>query len=100
MIRILSRDHLHAPVVVCDVCGDPIWDANDGVAVFNAVLKEMEKTDVLHAHKGDCHDAAEDRIGEHAGWQELSSHFYWLGANLEITPEQFVKLSRLHKDGF
>lgn len=97
MIRILFRHGLSCPFVFCDVCGDAISDPLEGAAVFDMTAKS-DKTDVLHAHKGKCHDEAEKRIGEKvSGWQELSAHIYFLCTNLDITPARLEEFGKIHK---
>lgn len=75
MIKMMHRDGRIAPVVVCDVCSDMISDAREGAAVFTCTAKPNAKTEVLHAHKDQCHDQAEARI-DNPGWDELALHLY------------------------
>lgn len=80
MLKILHREGRAAPVFVCDICGDMICDATEGLAVFSCTAKDNEKTEVIHAHKGRCHDEAEKRF-ENDGWAELGRHLYMLTVN-------------------
>lgn len=99
MIKMLKKGHFDCPVFVCDVCGDMISDLYEGAAVFSMAGKDNSKGDVQHVHKDKCHDISEERIGELAGWQELSAHFVWLGYNIGMNPVKFVEMARLHGDG-
>ena|ERR1700722_10704253 len=81
------------PVVVCDICEKRIVDAQLGAVVHQQGDLETE-TDLLpciHAHKGECHDSAEKKIGGRCVWQELSTHFLYLILNSQLTPEKLAK---------
>lgn len=92
MIRMILREGRCGPLVVCDICGDMISDADEGVAVFQGEPHENSKFDVIHAHKDRCHTLAEKRIGSTADWQELGLHLYWLCKNTEIDERRFQEL--------
>lgn len=84
MIKILHASQRTCPIVVCDICGDMISDVLEGAAVFGCRGEENAKSEVLHAHKGKCHDKAEERFGQNAGWDELGRHLYLICLNTGI----------------
>ena len=99
MIKILDRNSRYAPVMVCDICGKIIDDANRAAVVHKRpqLSEDLEgKTliDVIHVHKGKCHDVGELNLGgkERTGWIELETHLRYLihnvGMNLEEMKEQ------------
>jgi hypothetical protein len=98
MIKILFKDTLSCPVFSCDVCGDMIGDLSEGAAVFADVARRNENTkiDVLHVHKGKCHELAEQKMKQKAEWQPLGAHLYFLCANTEVDGKQLEKLKRIH----
>lgn len=64
----------YAPTLVCDICGRPIEDLGLGVYAF-VNRSDACPQEALIAHKGDCHDRAEEQLeaGDvgSAGWGEL-----------------------------
>ena len=91
-----------APVVVCDICGDMIGDCTYGAAVFRdpKPTNENVKVDVLHVHKGTCHDKADERFNENkdCGWQELAMHLYLLCSNTELDEVRFANEARYRRE--
>jgi hypothetical protein len=82
---------LTAPFFICDVCKTPINHANYGAAIY----PKGETAIVIHAHKGICHNKAEDLVeqshGERPGWVELQHHIMQLVYNTHLTPEDIKK---------
>jgi hypothetical protein len=90
-VKILFRNQMHCPIVVCDVCGDMIANVNEGAVVFPCSAPENSKLSCLHVHKGDCHDKAEENQ-QNAGWEELGAHMAFVMSNLGIDLERFREL--------
>ena len=69
MIKILFKDTLSCPIFTCDICGDMIGDLGEGAAVFADLARRPEnmKIDVLHVHKGKCHELAEQKMAAVTG---------------------------------
>jgi hypothetical protein len=83
MIEIRQVRSEHKPVVVCDICKQPIFDIGLGVVVrTNEPVAFRINSDILYAHKGACHDAAERQKGgkELTAFDELQKHLLDLGA--------------------
>lgn len=98
MIKILFKETLSCPVFACDICSDMIGDLSEGAAVFADVSGRGEnmKIDVLHVHKGKCHELAEQKMKQRCEWQPLGAHLYFLCANIEVDGRQLDKLKRIH----
>jgi hypothetical protein len=98
MIKILFKDTLSCPIFSCDICGDMIGDLGEGAAVFADQPRRTENTkiDVLHVHKGKCHELAEQKMNSKCEWQPLGAHLYFLCANTEVDGKQLDKLKRIH----
>ena len=98
MIKILFKDTLSCPIFNCDVCGDMIGDLSEGAAVFADVAQRAEnmKIEVLHVHKGKCHELAEQQMKSKCEWQPLGAHLYFLCANTEVDGKHLDKLKRIH----
>lgn len=91
MIKVMRKDDRTVTIICCDVCGSWIDEAGLGAAVFRRLSVEGDTSEVLHAHKGRCHEVAEERLGE-TGWQELRQHLYHLTSNTGLPPEALQKL--------
>ena len=96
MIKFQSRggdERLIVPVFACDVCGVVITDVGSGAVVFRGLgVGEDELLDLLHVHKGRCHDRAEAILcgRERAPWFELSDHVNDLLGGLGITIQEMI----------
>ena len=102
MIMVRYVDGRYTPVINCDVCERRIAEAGLAVAVMkHGTIDEAELLPCLHAHKGACHDTAEERLGGKAntGWQELTQHLLFLAHNCKLTPEKLAQF-RDHDDQF
>ncbi|KJH69643.1 hypothetical protein [Aliterella atlantica] len=105
MIQVIfeQKEGVIIPVIACDVCNKRIEDVMQAAAVNLSIL-DMGKTPtkVLHVHKGKCHDLAEAQVkeqhGHYAGWEELSTHLYYLCYNLGLTPQWFEERDRQFED--
>ena len=85
MIKIGNRAGHPAPLIVCDICGDVISKAREGVAAFDSHSPERSRVNVVLVHKGRCHEVARDWIGEaQAGWHELGEFLVLLCLNVGI----------------
>jgi hypothetical protein len=98
MIKMLNLSGRAAPVVICDICGKRVEEADLGAAVFPRMQSESEGTvvQVLHVHKGPCHDKAQLQLGgvRDTAWQELRIHFSYLLHNLGLSVEKLRKLEQ------
>jgi hypothetical protein len=93
MILAHCVDGGYVPVLVCDICEKRIVDAQLGAVVFKRlVASEPDLIPGLHVHKGECHNAAESRLGgrENTGWMELQTHLLYLVLNSKLTPEMLA----------
>ena len=91
MIKILHRDGFLCPIVICDICQDMIGNVSEGAAVFSCSGDANQKTEVLHAHKGQCHEAAEAKF-DNDGWQELAYHLYLLCLNTGMDHKKYLEM--------
>jgi hypothetical protein len=98
MIKILFKEALSCPVFTCDICSDMIGDLTEGAAIFVDPSRRSEnlKTEVMHVHKGKCHELAEARAKARCEWQPLGAHLYFLCANTEVDGKQLEKLKKIH----
>jgi hypothetical protein len=83
MLKVQKQESLYCPFIFCDVCGEKIEDYSFGVVVYPA-LSESETTEVIFAHKGICHENAEEKIvhmGNDAGYEEINNYFRYLSRN-------------------
>lgn len=91
MIKMLNIKGRACPIVICDVCQKRIESSEAAAAVFQRSDIEVDGdvSQVLHVHKGQCHDDAEQKIGNGKGapWQELDHHIYFLIGNVGTTPK-------------
>lgn len=96
MIKMLKFSGRSAPVIICDICGKRIEEVKLGAAVFPQIDTEGAIAEVLHVHKRDCHNAAEQKIGggESAPWQELRHHLSYLLHNVRLSLEQLKELDQ------
>ena len=76
MIKMAQVDGITMAAVFCDICKKQIKELGLGTAVYCCLDAPTETAEVLHAHKGKCLDAAEEKLGgrKDTAWQELSSH--------------------------
>lgn len=78
MITLMQGANGITSLVMCDICGTTIDHNRAGVALG------VEGEPVLHAHKGHCHDEAQDIVlasGGRHGFFELNSHLAQLAEN-------------------
>ena len=71
MIAIHMIDGRFVPLLTCETCGRRIEDPEMAVVVFD--LHARARQIPRFAHKGVCHDAADERIrqaGGYPGWNE------------------------------
>lgn len=95
MIEVHVHEALSCPVVVCDICGEPLREANKSAAVFANWKPNGAKVPVLFVHKGSidgrtCHAQADAKLkaaGEDPGWQELSTFLRDLASNVGLKNE-------------
>lgn len=89
MIKILYDEGTYGAVVICDHCKQRIKDAELAAAVSTVRnMKDGDLADIVHAHKGQCHDALEQKYsaGDNTvGWDELSHHLIQLVLNTGVT---------------
>ena len=96
--RDLSDENGYQFEFACDICGDMIGDLSEGAAVFADLPRRSEnmKIEVVHVHKGKCHELAEQKIKQKCEWQPLGAHLYFLCANTEVDGKHLDKLKRIH----
>src|SRR5881275_672957 len=85
MIKLRNDELGYTPVAVCDICHQVITDVGYGAAVWRIPRQHLgDVFDVLHVHKGRCHDQADRQlVGEDkASWHELGIHLADLTVNL------------------
>jgi len=100
MIVLHYADGLFVPVIACDVCEQRIADGRLGVAVFpRGGLSEPELLPCVYTHKGECHEAAERKLGgrSECGWQDLRTHLLYVVLNSNLTLEMLAE-ERDHRD--
>jgi hypothetical protein len=87
-----GREHLIFPVFTCDVCGQAIADVGSGAVVFRGFgVGGGELLELMHVHKGRCHDQAEARMcGSRGPWHELADHVKEIQAGLGITIRDMI----------
>lgn len=89
----------YAPIVVCDICQEKIVNAQLGVAIHTKAekLEKGDMVEVLHLHKGQCHDLAEQKFAKkvNIGWQELMTHLIYLCQNTNIGIDDMKKQSEI-----
>jgi hypothetical protein len=92
MIKILYDTGRYGAVVICDHCKERINDAQLTAAMSTVPgMEDGDLADVVHAHKGQCHDALEQKYsagGGKVGWDELSHHLIQLVLNSGVTLDQ------------
>lgn len=101
MIKVLYKDGRYSPLVICDICSERIEDAALGAAVApSGQGGDDQLLEVLHAHKGGCHKAAEERLGGkvNTGWDELGVHMLNLAMNVKLSPEALSDLRKLEDE--
>lgn len=97
MIKVVVRQGVVVPIVICDICNQQIQDLERAAAVNPPIIKLRAENpvDIIYAHKGKCHDIAEQRLsqqyGQTAEWQELSTHFYFLCNGGGLTAEKMAR---------
>lgn len=100
MIKYWYENGRYAPLLLCDTCGKRIENSGMGAAVHANGREEGEYLDVLHVHKGQCHDKAEADLGgtSSVGWEELNVHLLHLTHNAGFTLEQAKELRELRDE--
>lgn len=95
MIKVIRKDAITHPIIVCDACGNRIEDIRLAAAVYPYSQGDDETTGVLHAHKGSCLDQAEEKLGGVAStsWHELEDHLIWLVTGAGMTMRDLAKRS-------
>ena len=97
MIKVWYKDGRYAPIMICDICSRRIEDAKLAVAVHPSGEPGSDKvSEVVHAHKGKCHSAAEEMLGGkvNTGWGELSVHLFNLVHGVKLSPEALSILGK------
>lgn len=79
-------------VLVCDHCEERIRDGGMGVVVWSRddLQADGDQTEAFFVHKGDCHDALDERLGGKSArmpWSELNTAVHHLLHNAGIKPE-------------
>ena len=83
MIQIIKADGFYRSIVQCDVCLEPITDADMAVAV------RFSHGAVWHLHKGECHDRAERMVPVfRCGFLELREHIAQIEHNTRLPAGQ------------
>ncbi len=101
MIKVWYKDGRYVPIITCDICNERIEDAAVAAAVAPSGEPDKDQVlDVLHAHKGRCHEAAEHKLGGdlNTGWEELSVHVLYLARNVKLSPEALIKLGKQQEE--
>lgn len=98
MIRILFREAKASAIICCDECGDMIGESQDGIVLFEATLKENEKTEVQHLHKGKCLEQVRGRLTHPVGSHDLSYHLILLCINTCVEKDAFITYVRTQLD--
>jgi len=91
MIKILNEGSFAYPIFVCDVCNKRIDDIGLGAAVSDRSGGDGEIQDVLHVHKGACHEKGDEKLGGIATWKELQDHVILLIVNSGLNPADLTK---------
>jgi len=87
MIQVFREGDINVPKFVCDICQKPITDAGNAVAVYTNLpfTEDVTVSEVLHAHKGPCHNMAEQQVNGIPGWDELIEHCRYLLNNTKMS---------------
>lgn len=93
MIKIQFIEGKYAPIIVCDICGQHIKDAEDAVAVNTSPSDNNEVLDVLHVHRGDCHNSADQKLGGVAGYSDMDFHLFNLIHNSGLSLDKLRERS-------
>jgi len=83
----LQRD-LHCPVILCDACGEPIFE--HGNVYWVLPIGETQTTAVWHTHKGKCarfDEVIKEVTGKRALWEELSWFIKQVNNNTLVDPQ-------------
>jgi len=86
MTRIEHHDGQARPLLYCDVCGLPVYDAGWAMAAWR-----FGESRVYIAHKGDCLKRFERRFcpeGYTLATEELIAHLYYLARNYGLEAEE------------
>ncbi|MBI5381106.1 MAG: hypothetical protein HZA31_04335 [Opitutae bacterium] len=75
------------PQVFCDTCGKRIEKAGLAAVITVKNIGDGESSEILHVHKGKCHDLAEKKLGGNVLWGEMSRHFLHLIYNVGLSTE-------------
>jgi hypothetical protein len=101
MLKMIYLNGRTVPQYFCDVCTTQIENAKGAALVFKR-LSELEETnsEVLFTHKGQCHDAAEIKLGgkSKTGWQEMSVSLFHSLHNSQLSPEDWGNLNLLENE--
>ena len=86
MIVVKYSKGRYCPMVLCDVCKEPITDAGMAAVVQEPTNEPEAILKIQHVHKRACHNTAEAAM--HAtGWEELETHLAQLCWNVGFTPK-------------
>jgi hypothetical protein len=100
VLKIIKVGDVSEPAIFCDVCTKQITAAGEAAAVYPYEEKDGAVLEVLHVHKGRCHDTAENKVGSNGGapWQELESHLLWLLKNTGLPLDRLGELEADEKE--
>ena len=94
-IRIIrTKQGYYAPVVHCDICGNRIEDARDGIAAW--FHDECEQCEVYHVHMGRCDDIfrhGTNHRGRADAWDHLDVHLFYLLHNVKCDAVQAKEIA-------
>lgn len=80
-INMLFVENRFCPTVVCDICGEPITDCDDGICYYN--MRNPEG--LIYAHDDPC---ASTITSAQFGAYPLSIILVWLIDSLKMTSEK------------
>jgi hypothetical protein len=96
MIQIERDGGLVGPIILCDHCGKRIKDAERAAALMPESGRHA--SGVLYVHKGECHDALENREGGSVPWEELSRHLRLLATNAGLQTGQMEQAKKVDSE--
>jgi hypothetical protein len=85
MIEVLRKDDQSIPVIICDVCAEPIFDAEMGMVAYES-SEENDYIAMGFLHKGDCDNSYKGGRKRTGGWVELRHFLVLLCKNSGMAP--------------
>lgn len=101
MIVLRYHEGIYRPIILCDICEQPITDVQQANLVSkNPTRDEITVEAVMQVHQGRCTDVAEEKLGgkTETGFDNLEDHLFCLMLSSGLGLERLAELIEIKKE--